>query len=73
MYTYDDSRPLLERGSRTRTLCKALGYRVLMLVTTVAIALLVTGDAGTAIDIGLAATVVKTVTYYGYERLWDAI
>ncbi|WP_049929188.1 DUF2061 domain-containing protein [Halopiger goleimassiliensis] len=64
---------LLERGTRSRALCKALGYRVLMLVTTVVIALAVTGDPGVAIDIGLAATVVKTATYYGYERVWNAV
>lgn len=64
---------LLERGTRRRALCKALLYRVLMLVTTVIIALAVTGDASAAIDIGIVATVVKTGTYYGYERAWDAV
>ncbi|GAB7120360.1 DUF2061 domain-containing protein [Natrinema pallidum] len=69
----DRSRPLLERGGRARALCKALCYRVLMLCTTLVIALAVTGDPGTAIDLGVATTVVKTATYYGYERLWNAL
>ena len=63
----------LERGSRRRALCKALLYRVVMLLTTVVIALAVTGDPGIALDIGVATTIVKTATYYGYERLWNAI
>ena len=63
----------LERGSRRRALCKALVYRVVMLLTTVVIALAVTGDPGIALDIGVATTIVKTATYYGYERLWNAI
>lgn len=64
---------LLDRGSRTRALCKALCYRVLMVLTTLIIALGITGDVSTAVDIGIATTIVKTATYYGYERLWDAI
>ena len=68
-----ETKAVLERGSRRRALCKALVYRVVMLLTTVVIALAVTGDIGTALDIGLAATVVKTAAYYGYERAWDAI
>ncbi|WP_247003085.1 DUF2061 domain-containing protein [Halosolutus gelatinilyticus] len=69
----DRSITLLARGSRTRALCKALCYRVLMLLTTVGIALGVTGDPSVAIDIGLATTIIKTATYYGYERLWNAV
>jgi uncharacterized membrane protein len=44
-----------------------------MIVITVVIALVVTNDLGDALNIGIAANVVKTGTYYGYERLWDRI
>ncbi|RKD94021.1 DUF2061 domain-containing protein [Halopiger aswanensis] len=64
---------ILERGTRRRALCKALLYRVVMLLTTVLIALAITGQASTAVDIGIATTVVKTAAYYEYERLWDGI
>ncbi len=44
-----------------------------MIVITVLVALSVTGDTGQALSIGLVANVVKTGTYYGYERVWDRI
>jgi uncharacterized membrane protein len=52
---------------------KTVLYRLLMLVVTVIVALAVTGDPEAALNIGVAANLVKTVTYYGYERLWDRI
>ncbi|MFB6293169.1 MAG: DUF2061 domain-containing protein [Halonotius sp.] len=57
----------------SRALAKTLGYRVLMVLITVAVAFGVTGNTGEALSIGLVANVVKTGTYYGYERLWDRI
>jgi len=57
----------------SRALVKTLLYRVLMVVITVAVALLVTGNTEQALSIGLVANLVKTGTYYGYERLWDRI
>ena len=58
---------------RSRALVKTVLYRLLMLVVTVIVALAVTGDPEAALNIGVAANLVKTVTYYGYERLWDRI
>jgi len=57
----------------SRALVKTLLYRVLMLVITVMVALFVTGNATQALSIGLVTNLVKTGTYYGYERLWDRI
>jgi len=57
----------------SRSLVKTLGYRVLMVVITVAVAFAVTDDASAALNIGIIANVVKTGTYYGYERLWARI
>ena len=57
----------------SRAVAKTLGYRLLMVCITVAVAFLVVGDAGQALSIGLAANVVKTGTYFGYERLWDRV
>ncbi|SFS11301.1 Uncharacterized membrane protein [Halomicrobium zhouii] len=57
----------------SRALVKTLCYRVLMIVITVVVAFVVTGNTGEALSIGLVANVVKTGTYYGYERLWDRI
>ncbi|WP_321167809.1 DUF2061 domain-containing protein [Halonotius terrestris] len=57
----------------SRALAKTLGYRALMIVITVAVAFWFTGNTGEALSIGLVANLVKTGTYYGYERLWDRI
>ncbi|TYL36471.1 hypothetical protein CV102_21840 [Natronococcus pandeyae] len=56
--------------AHSRTLVKTLTYRVLMLLVTISVAFFVTGSAGDAINIGIAANLLKTGTYYGYERLW---
>ena len=57
----------------SRALAKTLGYRALMVVITVAVAFWFTGNTGEALSIGFVANIVKTATYYGYERLWDRI
>jgi uncharacterized membrane protein len=58
---------------RSRAVVKTLLYRVFMLVVTVGVALIVTGNTTDAVSIGIATNVVKTGTYYFYERLWDRI
>ncbi|WP_254838324.1 DUF2061 domain-containing protein [Natronomonas marina] len=57
----------------SRAVAKTLGYRLLMVCITVAVAFLVVGDVGQALSIGLVANLVKTGTYFGYERLWDRV
>jgi uncharacterized membrane protein len=61
------------RQPRSRALLKTLGYRLLMIVVTVVVAWAVVGDLGEAASIGLVANLVKTGTYYAYERLWDRV
>lgn len=57
----------------SRALVKTLLYRVLMVVVTVAVAFVFTENTGDALGIGVASNAIKTVAYYGYERLWDRI
>lgn len=57
----------------SRAVVKTLLYRTLMVVITVVVALVVTGNTGAALSIGLVSNLIKTGTYYGYERLWDRI
>jgi uncharacterized membrane protein len=57
----------------SRVLVKTLLYRALMVLITVLVALLVTGNTGDALSIGFATNLIKTGTYYGYERLWDRV
>jgi uncharacterized membrane protein len=61
------------RQARNRAILKTAGYRLLMVLITVAVAWFVIGDVRQALDIGIVANVIKTGTYYGYERLWDRI
>jgi len=58
---------------RTRALAKTACYRLLMVMITVVVALVVTGSLAAAINIGLVTNAIKTVTYYGYERVWDHV
>lgn len=58
---------------RTRTAVKAALYRVFMVAITVGFAFLVTGRLDQAMTIGLWTNVMKTATYYGYERVWNHV
>lgn len=58
---------------RSRALVKTVLYRLLMVVVTVVVALLVTGDLVASLNIGIAANLVKMVLYYVYERVWDRV
>ncbi|CDK40881.1 hypothetical protein DM2_1545 [Halorubrum sp. DM2] len=60
-------------NARRRAVVKTLCYRALMVTITVVVAWLVVGDVGQAASIGLVTNAVKTLTYYGYERLWDHV
>lgn len=59
--------------ARRRAIVKTLCYRLFMIMITVTIAFVVVGDVGDALNIGLAANVLKTGTYYLYERAWDHV
>jgi len=56
-----------------RAIVKTLLYRTLMILITILVALVITGNLEAALSIGLVANVIKTGTYYTYERLWDRI
>ena len=59
--------------AQKRALVKTLCYRAVMLLITVTVAWLIVGDVSDAINIGIVTNVVKTGTYYLYERTWDHI
>jgi len=61
------------RQARTRAIVKTACYRLVMVVVTVAVAWAVVGDISDAVSVGIVANLVKTGTYYAYERLWDRI
>lgn len=59
--------------ARSRALVKTVTYRVFMIAITIVVAFAFTGDGVDAVNIGIAANALKTVTYYGYERAWARI
>ena len=59
--------------ARRRAVVKTAFDRVMMVLVSIVVAYLVVGDVSDALSIGLLTNVVKTMTYYSYERLWDRI
>ena len=64
---------LKDQSSRTRSLVKALTWRITATLTTAGIAYAVTGELKTAAMIGGIEFVIKFMTYYGHERAWNFV
>ena len=67
--TENDSTKVI-RESRLRSVLKALSWRVLATLTTIAIAYFIVGDVKTALQIGAVEVVAKLLIYYLHERAW---
>jgi len=59
--------------ARKRALVKTLCYRLFMILITIVVAWVFVGDVSDAVNIGIVTNLVKTGTYYVYERFWDHI
>jgi uncharacterized membrane protein len=59
--------------SHTRSLAKGFTWRCLATLTTVIIAWVVTGETGTAFQIGFFEFFAKLGIYYIHERAWTRI
>ena len=68
-----ESSGLSARESRLRSLLKAVSWRVLATLTTIAIAWAVLDDWRVAMKIGLVEVAAKMVVYYFHERAWAAV
>lgn len=64
---------LKDQSSRTRSLVKALTWRITATLTTAGIAYVVTGELKTAAMIGGIEFVLKFMTYYCHERAWNFV
>ena len=64
---------LKDQSSRTRSLVKALTWRIMATLTTAGIAYAVTSELKTAAMIGGIEFVLKFMTYYGHERAWNFV
>ncbi|MEZ5351370.1 MAG: DUF2061 domain-containing protein [Bryobacteraceae bacterium] len=59
--------------SHSRSLAKAISYRVLGSVSTAGLVYLFTGSAKVSIGAGLLDSIVKIVLYFLHERIWNSI
>ena len=59
--------------TKTRSLVKALSYRIWGTLSSVAVAYVITKNASLSITIAFWETVVKIFIYYGHERGWNYI
>ncbi len=59
--------------SHTRSLVKAVSWRVTASITTTIITFIVTGSLKSAFSIGIFDFLVKFVLYYLHERVWIKI
>lgn len=59
--------------STTRSLAKAVSYRVFGSASTAALVYFLNGDPLTALGAGAANSVIKLGLYFAHERLWQFI
>jgi len=64
---------LKEQTSRTRSLAKALTWRITATFTTTLITYVVTGEVRTAMIIGGVEFALKFAIYYAHERAWNLL
>lgn len=59
--------------SRSRSLLKALSWRMVALAVTAVVSYVVTGSLALAASIGLADSAIKIFAYYSHERAWENV
>ena len=59
--------------SNTRSLAKAMSYRLLGSISTGLIVFVFSGDAKVSLGVGLLDVVLKMALYYVHERVWNHI
>jgi uncharacterized membrane protein len=59
--------------NKSRSLLKAITFRVVATISTVAIVFAFTGQIKAALGIGFIDTIVKLAIYYFHERAWNNI
>jgi len=58
---------------RRRSLVKALGYRALMVATSVVVTYGLSGELALSLEVGVVLNTVNLAVYYGYERAWARV
>jgi uncharacterized membrane protein len=59
--------------TKSRSLAKALSYRIWGTLSSVAVAYVITKNASLSVTIAFWETVVKIFIYYAHERGWNYI
>jgi uncharacterized membrane protein len=59
--------------THTRSLAKAISWRIFATLTTVLLVFVFTGNLVVSESVGLAELVSKIVIYYVHERVWNLI
>jgi uncharacterized membrane protein len=59
--------------TKSRSLVKALSYRIWGTLSSVAVAYVITKNAALSVTIAFWETVVKVFIYYAHERGWNMI
>jgi uncharacterized membrane protein len=59
--------------SNTRSIAKAISYRLLGSTGTALLVFLFSGDVTTSVGVGAIDMVLKIALYYVHERLWNHI
>jgi uncharacterized membrane protein len=57
----------------SRSIAKALSWRVIATLITTILVYCLTGEMEFAAKVGLADTSIKLLLYFGHERLWNRI
>ena len=61
------------RDSHSRSIVKALSWRILATIITASVVLTITGKLRLAAEIGLIDTFIKLGIYYLHERIWNRV
>ncbi len=61
------------KESHSRSIAKAVSYRILGSATTVLIFYLLTGKASLSLGAGAVDMVLKTGVYFAHERIWNHV
>jgi uncharacterized membrane protein len=59
--------------TRSRSIAKALTWRVIATLTTASLAYIFTKDMDTAIKVGAFDVIIKLAFYYLHERGWEMV
>lgn len=66
-------RKITSKDSHLRSIVKAVGYRLLLIISNGIVIYLVTKRIDITLGVSLLTAVLNTIIYYFYERFWNKI